>query len=65
MRCSATASLLAGTDTTKPEKSPNRYYIAHAAICALAKAGRMTPKDVTRAIKQYKIDTEKPDPVTV
>jgi pyruvate dehydrogenase E1 component len=43
----------------------DRYYVAHAAICALAKAGKMTPKDITRAIKQYKIDADKPDPVTV
>ncbi len=40
----------------------DRYYIVHAAICALAKAGKMTPKDVTRALKQYKIDVDKIDP---
>ncbi|HMM25207.1 MAG TPA: pyruvate dehydrogenase (acetyl-transferring), homodimeric type, partial [Pseudoxanthomonas mexicana] len=33
----------------------DRYYIAHAAIAALAKEGKMTAKDVSRAIKQYKI----------
>jgi pyruvate dehydrogenase E1 component len=32
----------------------DRYYIAHAAIAALAKEGKMTAKDVARAIKQYK-----------
>ncbi|UKE69209.1 hypothetical protein K8O61_17490 [Xanthomonas cerealis pv. cerealis] len=37
----------------------DRYYIAHAAIAALAKEGKMTGKDVARAIKQYKIDPEK------
>ena len=43
----------------------DRYYIAHAAIAALAKEGKMTGKDVARAIKQYKIDAEKANPVTV
>lgn len=36
-----------------------RCYIAHAAIADLAKEGKMTGKDVARAIKQYKIDVEK------
>ncbi|WP_379654053.1 pyruvate dehydrogenase (acetyl-transferring), homodimeric type [Pseudoxanthomonas sp. UC19_8] len=40
----------------------DRYYIAHAAIAALAKDGKMTGKDVARAIKQYKIDVEKVNP---
>jgi pyruvate dehydrogenase E1 component len=40
----------------------DRYYIAHAAIAALAKEGKMTGKDVSRAIKQYKIDVEKVNP---
>ena len=43
----------------------DRYYIAHAAIAALAKDGKMTAKDVARAIKQYKIDPEKANPVGV
>ncbi len=43
----------------------DRYYIAHAAIAALAKEGKMTAKDVARAIKQYKIDVEKANPVGV
>ncbi|QNP41731.1 pyruvate dehydrogenase (acetyl-transferring), homodimeric type [Lysobacter solisilvae (ex Woo and Kim 2020)] len=43
----------------------DRYYIAHAAIAALAAEGKMTAKDVARAIKQYKIDSEKPNPVGV
>jgi pyruvate dehydrogenase E1 component len=43
----------------------DRYYIAHAAIAALAKEGKMTAKDVSRAIKQYKIDVEKANPVGV
>ncbi len=41
----------------------DRYYIAHAAIAALAADGKMTGKDVSRAIKQYKIDVEKVNPV--
>ncbi len=30
----------------------DRYYIAHAAIAAVTKVGKMTDKDVARAIKQ-------------
>ncbi|OGT60231.1 MAG: pyruvate dehydrogenase (acetyl-transferring), homodimeric type [Gammaproteobacteria bacterium RIFCSPHIGHO2_12_FULL_63_22] len=41
----------------------DRYYIAHAAVAALAAEGRMNSKDVARAIKQYKLDPEKGNPV--
>jgi pyruvate dehydrogenase E1 component len=43
----------------------DRYYIAHAAIDALAKDGKMTAKDAARAIKLYKLDAEKPNPIGV
>ncbi|MFH1600648.1 MAG: pyruvate dehydrogenase (acetyl-transferring), homodimeric type [Pseudomonadota bacterium] len=43
----------------------DRYYIAHAAIAALAAEGKMNGKDVARAIKQYKIDPEKANPIAV
>ena len=43
----------------------DRYYVAHAAIAALAAEGKMTAKDVTRAIKTYRIDAEKPNPIGV
>jgi len=43
----------------------DRFHIAHAAIAALAAEGKMTGKDVARAIKQYKIDSEKPNPIGV
>jgi len=43
----------------------DRYWIAHAAIDALVKDGRMTPRDSARAIKLYKLDPDKPNPVTV
>ncbi len=43
----------------------DRYYIAHAAIAALAAEGKMNAKDVARAIKQYKIDQEKMNPTDV
>ena len=43
----------------------DRYYIAHAAIAALAAEGKMNGKDVARAIKQYKIDVDKSNPTTV
>ncbi|MCD9031163.1 pyruvate dehydrogenase (acetyl-transferring), homodimeric type [Luteimonas sp. Y-2-2-4F] len=43
----------------------DRFHIAHAAIDALAKDGKMTAKDVSRAIKLYKIEVEAPNPLTV
>jgi pyruvate dehydrogenase E1 component len=43
----------------------DRYYIAQAAVDALAKEGKMTAKDVSRAIKLYKLDSEKGNPVGV
>lgn len=43
----------------------DRYYIAHAAIDALAKEGKMTAKDAARAIKLYKIDVDRGNPVGV
>jgi pyruvate dehydrogenase E1 component len=43
----------------------DRYHIAHAAIAALAADGKMNPSDVSRAIKTYKIDTDKANPLAV
>jgi pyruvate dehydrogenase E1 component len=43
----------------------DRNYIAHAAISALAAEGKMSAKDVARAIKMYSIDPEKANPVGV
>jgi pyruvate dehydrogenase E1 component len=43
----------------------DRYYIAHAAISALAAEGKMSAKDVARAIKMYNIDPEKANPIGV
>jgi pyruvate dehydrogenase E1 component len=43
----------------------DRYYIAQAAIAALAVEGKMSAKDVARAIKIWKLDAEKPNPLTV
>lgn len=43
----------------------NRYYIAVAALKALADAGETDTKTVAEAIKKYKINVNKPDPVTV
>jgi pyruvate dehydrogenase E1 component len=41
----------------------DRYYIAHAAVAALAAEGKMAGKDVARAIKLYKIDAERGNPL--
>jgi len=43
----------------------NRYYIAIAALKALADDGEVEMKTVSKAIKQYGIDSEKPNPVRV
>ena len=43
----------------------DRYHVAQAAIAALAAEGKLTAKDVAKAIALYKIDAEKPNPVGV
>jgi pyruvate dehydrogenase E1 component len=37
----------------------DRYYVAQAAVDALAKKGKMTAKDASRAINLYETDVEK------
>ena len=41
----------------------DRFHIAHAAVAALAADGKLTAKDVARAIKLYKLDAEKVNPL--
>ena len=43
----------------------NRYYVVVAALKALADDGEIPPKVVGEAIARYRIDPEKPNPVTV
>jgi pyruvate dehydrogenase E1 component len=43
----------------------DRYWIAHAALAALARDGKVNAKDVSRAIRDYKIDPQAPNPLTV
>jgi pyruvate dehydrogenase E1 component len=43
----------------------NRYYIVIAALKALSDQGEVENKVVQAAIKKYKIDPEKPNPMTV
>jgi pyruvate dehydrogenase E1 component len=43
----------------------NRYYVAVAALYALAKAGDIPASKVTEAMKKYNIDPNKPNPMTV
>ena len=43
----------------------DRFHVAHAAVAALAADGKLTPKDVARAIKVFGIDAEKPNPIGV
>jgi pyruvate dehydrogenase E1 component len=41
----------------------DRFHVAHAAVAALAADGKLTPKDVARAIKVFGIDADKPNPL--
>lgn len=43
----------------------DRFYVAVAALKALADAGKVDAKEVSRAIKLYQIDANKPNPTTV
>ena len=43
----------------------NRYYVVMAALKALADEGEIDHQLVQQAIKKYKIDSEKPNPMTV
>jgi pyruvate dehydrogenase E1 component len=43
----------------------NRYFVAVAALSALADAGEIERSTVTEALKKYRIDPRKPNPVTV
>ena len=43
----------------------NRYYVAVAALKALADEGQIKAEQVEEAIKKYGLDTERPDPWTV
>jgi pyruvate dehydrogenase E1 component len=43
----------------------NRYYVVIAALKALADEGRIPTAKVSKALKKYGIDPEKPNPVTV
>ena len=41
----------------------DRNHVAHAAVDALVKDGKLAAKDAARAIKLYKIDADKPNPL--
>jgi pyruvate dehydrogenase E1 component len=41
----------------------NRYYVAQAAVAALAGEGKLAAKDVSKAIELYVIDGKKPNPI--
>lgn len=43
----------------------DRHYIGYAAIAVLAVDGKMTDKNVIGAIREYRIDVERPDPIEV
>lgn len=43
----------------------DRYYIVVAALYTLAQEGKLEASEVTKAIKKYKIDPKKPNPVVV
>jgi pyruvate dehydrogenase E1 component len=41
----------------------NRYYVAQAAVAALAAEGKLAAKDAAKAIELYEIDGKKPNPL--
>jgi pyruvate dehydrogenase E1 component len=43
----------------------NRYYVTVAALKALADEGTIAASEVSRAIKLYNINPDKPNPTTV
>ena len=43
----------------------DRHWIADAALCALADDGAIERKEIARAMKLWKLDPDKPNPVTV
>ena len=43
----------------------DRFHVAQAAVSALAEEGKLTPKEVARAIKAWGIASHKPNPLTV
>ena len=43
----------------------NRYYIVMTALESLSNEGKMDKSKITDAINKYKLDPEKPNPVTV
>ena len=43
----------------------DRNHVAHAAVCALAEEGKLTGKDVEKAIKVFGIQADKPNPIGV
>ena len=43
----------------------DRYWIAHAAVAALAAEGKLEASDVQRAIDLWNLDADKPNPLTV
>ena len=43
----------------------NRWHIALAALKALADEGQVPPSTVSDAIKQYSLDSAKPDPARI
>jgi pyruvate dehydrogenase E1 component len=43
----------------------DRNYITQTAIDALAREGKMTAKDVSRAIKLYRLDFDRQNPIRI
>jgi pyruvate dehydrogenase E1 component len=64
-RCAVSPTRSAPSANLRRFFQVDRYYIAHPAIAALAAEGKMNAKDVARAIKRYKIDAEKANPISV
>ena len=60
-----TGSVPAALEALRRFFEVDRFHIAHAAVAALAAEGKMNSKDVARALKQYKLDGDKPNPLGI
>ena len=52
-------------ENLRPFFEVDRYYIVLTAVRALALGGKMKMSAVDRAMKKYKLNPEKPSPITV
>ena len=60
-----TCGVFSTTVSVTSESAMSKPMLSHAAVASLAEEGALTAKDVERAIKMWKLDPGKPNPITV